>query len=153
MLDYLNEIKESENELLEIEKGISKGRWRDRIRFIRFLKSGQARTTREAGELVGFGLRQSQRLWRRYKDQGIQSLGTNPYGGRKAQFPKEKEVALKERLKKDDIRTLRDAQRMLKEEFGVEHSISGVWFLFNRLQVKLKTSRPTNACNEEEPNA
>ena len=144
MLDYPKLIKEGENELLEMEKGISEARWRDRIRFIRFLKSGKARTTKEAGELVGLGLRHSQRLWRSYKEQGIQSLGVNPYKGRKAQFPKEKEAALKERLKKGDIGTLSDARQMLKEEFGVEHSISGVWFLLDRLDVKLKPGRPTN---------
>jgi len=31
----------------------------------------------------------------------------------------------------------------------VEHSISGVWFLFDRLQVKLKTGRPANVRKEK----
>jgi hypothetical protein len=63
MLNYEEQIKELLEKLLGLEKRTSRGLERDRVRFLRFLKSGEARSQIKAGLLISLGNRQSQRLW------------------------------------------------------------------------------------------
>ncbi len=106
MHDYPSLIKESESTLLKLEQSIEKAKWRDHVRFLRYLKSGQARTTKQAGELVGLGLRQSQRLWSRYKKEGIKDFGKTPLKGKPSLLSEGELFELQERLQEDDIGTL-----------------------------------------------
>jgi transposase len=144
MHDYPKLIKESESVLLKLEQTIEKAKWRDHVRFLRHLKSGQARTTREAGELVGLGLRQSQRLWSRYKKEGIKNFGKSPLKGKPPLLGKDDISELEKRLQQSDIGTLREASQMILEKFNVRMTEQGVWFMFRRHGIKLKTGRPAN---------
>ena len=53
----------------------------------------------------------------------------------------EKQI-LAERLKEDEVQSLRDAQEYLGREFGVQYTIGGVSNLFQQMKIKLKTGRP-----------
>jgi len=153
MADYGKLIKESESELLQLEESIGEARWRDHVRFLRFLKSGRAKTLVSAAEMVGLKERQSRRLWARYKSEGLEPFGQNPYRGRIPRLAKEREDELIERLKQDDIGTLKQASDMIREEFQVELTEQGVWMMFSRMGIKLKTGRPTNVRKDPEEEA
>jgi transposase len=143
-MNYQAEIIESEDDLIKLERSTKDGKVRDRVRFIRLLKTGQATTQQQAGMLIGLGIRQSQRLWQRYRQNGIAILAVGNYQGGTAKLTEVEQSRLKQRLKKDDIGSLEQARNCLEKEFGVSYTIGGVSYLFKRLKIKLKTGRPTN---------
>lgn len=143
-MNYQTEIIESEGDLIKLERLTKDGRARDRVRFIRLLKTGKAITQQQAGVLIGLGIRQSQRLWQRYRQNGIATLAVSNYQGGTAKLNQAEQGRLKERLKKDDICSLEQAQNYLEQEFGISYTRGGVSYLFKRLKVKLKTGRPRN---------
>lgn len=143
-MDYQTEITESEDYLVKLERSTKDVKVRDRVRFIRLLKTGEAKTQHQAGTLIGLGIRQSQRLWQRYREAGLAVLAVNNYAGGVAKLNEAGQRQLQERLTQDDIASLEQARRYLQEEFGISYTTSGVSYLFKRLKVKLKTGRPQN---------
>ena len=143
-MDYPSLIIESLEELAILEKSQSRALLRDRLRFIRLLKSGQASSQRQAGQLIGLQERQSQRLWQLYRQQGLKGLMSYPYQGTFGKLSSDQLSRLRTYLKGDSVQTLADAQRYLQESCSVHYTISGISLLFKRLKIKLKTGRPTN---------
>lgn len=143
-MNYQTEIVETDKYLLELERQTKDLKSRDRVRFIRFLKTGKANTQKEAGALLGLGERQSQRLWREYRENGLSKMRENRYRGCAGKFDEQQRAALEERLRSDDVNTLEHARMVLREQFAASYTVSGVSFLFKRFGIKLKTGRPTN---------
>ncbi len=149
-MDYQVEIAESGDYLRNLERAAKELKARDRVRFIRLLKIGKATTQEQAGVLIGLKVRQSQRLWKKYREEGLSNLCQNNYVGRKAKLSQAEQEQLRTRLRDDDIGTLKQARICLKEEFSVDYTASGVSALFQRMKVKLKTGRPSNVKQDKE---
>lgn len=149
-MNYQVEIAESGDYLRNLERAAKDLKARDRVRFIRLLKIGKATTQEQAGALIGLELRQSQRLWKQYRMEGLSKLCQNNYVGRQAKLSRAAQEQLKERLRGDDIGTLEQARVCLKEEFAVDYTLGGVSALFERIKVKLKTGRPSNVKQDTE---
>lgn len=149
-MDYQVEISETSDHLRKLERAAKDLKVRDRVRFIRLLKIGKATTQEQAGVLIGLKVRQSQRLWKQYREDGLSAMCQNNYVGRKAKLSRVQEDQLRRRLEGDDIGTLARARGCLKEEFLVDYTISGVSALFARMKVKLKTGRPSNVKQDSE---
>jgi|GEM_PF-2568747 len=66
-MDYQVVIIESVDFLQSQERLASKAQVRDRSRFLRVLKTGQANTQAAAGLIIGLAIRQRQRLWQSYQ--------------------------------------------------------------------------------------
>lgn len=143
-MNYETAIKESVNEISQLEKKTKNLKGRDRVRFIRLLKSGEATSQKQAGKMIGLAIRQSQRLWEQYRKEGLRGLSENRYQGRKSKLSELGRRSLGERLKKDDVKSLQQAQAYLAAEEGVNYTIGGVSYLFKQLKIKLKTGRPSN---------
>jgi len=144
-LSYKEIIKESESELLALERKQIHALLRDRVRYIRLLKSGTALTQNAASAAIGLKIRQGQRNWQMYRTGGIDKLLCLPFRpGRPSKLRPEEEQALKLQLKEDDIQFLHEAVSYVKKEYGQDFSIVGMHYLFKRLQVKKKTGRPVN---------
>ena len=143
-------ISESEADLLAIEHKQKRAMARDRVRFIRFLKNQQAHSQAQAGELIGLSPRQSQRLWRMYCQKGIAGLIEANHGGQyKGKLSALQIEELKTYLRSDDVSQLSQAQTYLKENLGINYSLSGLSILFARHTIKLKTARPSNVRQAE----
>ena len=67
-MNYAETITESEGELKRIGKKQKLVQLEKRVRFLLGLKSGDAKTQEEAGARVGWKLRQSQKIWKLYRD-------------------------------------------------------------------------------------
>lgn len=143
-MNYQETITESGERLLKLERETKDLKARDRVRFVRLLKTGEAATQREAGELIGLQVRQSQRLWKQYRETGLRAMRESNYTGGAAKLDKEQQARFVERLKQDDIWSLEQARRFLQQECGVGYTVGGVSALCRRLKVKLKTGRPKN---------
>ncbi|MDQ3290862.1 MAG: winged helix-turn-helix domain-containing protein [Bacteroidota bacterium] len=148
-IDYKAAIKESLEELLAREKEQKQARMRDRVRFIRYLKEGQASTQSAAGALIGLQRRQSQQLWQKYSRQGLAGLVSNNYQGSWAKLSSTQQARLLQRLDKDDIATQGQLIDWLQQEMGITYSQPGISMLLARLKVKLKTGRPVNVRKDE----
>lgn len=148
-MDYPHLISESEEELARLEKSQLQALLRDRLRFVRLLKSGQASSQGQAGQFIGLQERQSQRLWQLYRQQGLKGLLAYPYQGSFGKLSSQQLSRLRTYLKGDSVQTLADAQAYLADSCSVHYTIGGVSMLFKRLKIKLKTGRPTNVRQNE----
>lgn len=149
VIDYSKAITETLQELLEIEREQNKAFVRDRIRFLRLLKSGSCASQGEAGAVIGLCCRSSQRLWKQYRTGGLKALLTYPYQGTACRLNEEQRKQLNTYLALDQVQFLNEAKEYIQEQFGVCYSTSGVHRLFGRLKVKKKTGRPSNYRKDE----
>lgn len=143
-MNYAKIIVESESDLIQLERREKNAMRRDRIRFIRTLKSGQFRSQSTAGAAIGLGERQSQRLWSSYVKAGIKGL-LSTYSERWWGKLSSVQISqLRAFLLSDQAQTLADIQAYLAGNLGVNYTIGGVSDLCKRLKIKLKTGRPVN---------
>lgn len=143
-MKYESKIIESIDYLLQQERKSTLALIRDRVRFIRLLKSGEARTQSAAGEAIGLCERQSQRLWRVYQQEGLAGLQKKPAWGYWGKLSSAQIAQLRQFLMDDQAETLADIQTYLKNNLGISYTIGGISDLCKRLKIKLKTGRPVN---------
>lgn len=143
-LDYSKAIKEPEKLLRNLERHQRKALLRDRVRFLRLLKSGECTSQAKAGQYIGLKLRASEKLWRKYREEGLQGLLTYPYKGTAGKLTKEQTRQLQEELSKDEVQSLQQARDYIAEQFGVGYTTRGVGYVFERLKIKKKTGRPVH---------
>lgn len=148
-LNYDEQIKESEEELLTLERKQTKGLLRLRVRFFRLLKSGECKSQAQAGRRIGIERRQSEKLWARYRKEGLQSLLVYPFTGHKERLSEAQKQDLDKKLREDEIQSLAQGQQYLEQQQKVHYSLSGVHYVFKRLGVKKKTGRPVHAYRDE----
>jgi transposase len=141
-------IRESLETLVQLER-----RYRDRpqelrLKALRLLKEHPEWSLEEVASLLGRSLRTLQRWWRAYRQGGLERLlQVGRRGGKKPlKIGSQGLRELQKKLQEDGFSDLKEAQRWLKERFGVHYSLSGVWNLVRvQLKAKLKTGRPRNA--------
>lgn len=127
---------------------------RDRYRVVLLACDG-----REANQIAG-QLDRARRFVQRwayaYRDGGLAALHPKKAKGRTPTLPREKELAFKQRFTgtptpaDNGVCTLRgsDAVRILKQEFGVEYSLRGVYDLLDRLNLSCLRPRPRHRKND-----
>jgi len=143
-MKYDELIKESLEELSEIEKKQKLVQFEKRVRFLILLKSREATTQKESGSRVGWKQRQSQKIWQIYRQAGLAAVLK---ASDKRGFGKLSSVQisrLNEYLREFGARSLAEIQQYLQESFGVRYTIGGLSDLCVRLRIKLKTARPSN---------
>jgi len=120
---------------------------RDRCRCVLLAIDGF--TAIEIAERVGRSRRFAQRWCYAYRDGGIDGLTVKPRSGRPPILAAPQHQAFKQRMldgptNGDGVCTLRgvDAQRILKEEFGVSYALNGVYDLLHRLNLSVLVPRP-----------
>ena len=73
-IDYGMSIAESVAELQARERAVRGQRAADRVKLVRLLKSGAARSVRQAAATLGYSERQAQRWWACYASGGLAAL-------------------------------------------------------------------------------
>ena len=150
-LDYSKLIKESVSELLKLERRQREVLFRDRIGYLRVLKSGEVKTQKEASDLIGISARQGQRNWRLYRQEGLLGmLRPIERPGAPTKLKEEEYEELDKRLESDDIQFLHEAVAYVKEQYDTDYTIAGMHYVFKRLKVKKKTGRPVNIRQDKE---
>ena len=122
--------------LSDLEKTI-KGKEKElrvlkRLYFIRFLYQGCV--IEEASEKLGITMPTAYEWLKRWNKSGYDGLVPNFNGGPKPKLSEEEIEILKNLLKHKDDWKLKEVRKLIKEQFGVEHSEMHVW----RIMVKLK---------------
>ena len=75
-MNYAALITEDLALLQSTEKEQTDARFRDYVRFLRLLKAGEVPTQSLAAKQVNLSLRQAQRIWKQYREQGLEALLT-----------------------------------------------------------------------------
>jgi transposase len=143
-MDYSRHITQSVDELRLVEARQKLARNRDRIRFVRLLKEGQAATQRQAGQAIGIALRQSQRLWQTYCQGGLKALIEPTHQPGFGKLSAYQLSQLQTWLRLDEAQTLEQIQGYIWQRWAVEYTLSGLCKLCQRLKIKAKTGRPVN---------
>jgi transposase len=122
-MNYRAVIKESLVELQGLEKQQSKHMFKDRVRFMRYLKEGTAQSQAQAGKLIGLQERQSQNLWQLYNRDGLQALLTYRYQARSGKLSYSQISKLSAYLKTDQAATLQQVQKFVSTSFDISYSM------------------------------
>jgi len=150
-MKYAQLIVETEAELKNTENKQRLVQFQKRIRFLWLLKTEAATTQREAGEMVGWKLRQSQKIWQLYREGGLKSVLRKNTGWQSGKLSADQRGRLNEQLAASKgAESLAAVKSYIESEFGVCYSIGGVSGLCQRLKIKLKTARPSNMKKDKE---
>ena len=132
------------NALLRRERDAAQ---RDRYRAILLALDGEL--TREIRAKLGRGRTFVQRWVYAYRDGGLDAIKPGQAPGARARLTPEQAERFRQRVldgprAEDGVCTLRglDFQRILREEFGVEYSLNGVYKLLHRLGFSSLSPRP-----------
>lgn len=148
-MNYALKIQEDLLTLQATEKKQTKAQYRDYVRFLRLLKSGEAKTQAQAAKAINLTLRQAQRIWRNYQQNGLQKLISPPQSTYIGKLSTTQISHLRRFLMDDQASTLTDIKDYLSGSLGVNYTIGGVFDLCKRLGIKPKTGRPVHAHQPE----
>lgn len=135
-LDYTTLIRESVPDLETLEREQSQSRFRDYVRFIRYLKTGEASSQVASGAKIGLKPRQSQNLWQRYLSQGLAALLIEKRGSSVGHLSYH-QISLLQSFLRNSTTPLTQEQIIiwLKDSFGVVFTQGGLSSFFKRLKV------------------
>jgi transposase len=117
-----------------------------RVRALRLLKGGVARSLGACADLVGHSPRQVARWWATYRRGGLEALLREPgepvWPGKPPRLTPEALAGLEAAMAEGQIATLKDAQAYLADRHGVAYaSLNGVWAQLRKHRITLKTGR------------
>ena len=141
--DYALAITEDEAALRREERRLRGRPTAVRVRALRLLKGGAARTLGACADLVGHSPRRVARWWATYRRDGLAALLREPtHPGKAPRLTAEALDDLEMAMTEGRIATLKDAQAYLAERHGVVYrSLNGVWTQLRKHQIKLKAGR------------
>lgn len=142
-LDYVSLIQEDADTLLAREKSCDSKKPRQRLQLLRLLKSGQAETIPQVAQMVGMTKDNATKLFKRYREEGLEALLELKYIGRRPRLTSEQEKHLQSATA-PQFRTLNDGKVWIAEHFKVHYTLGGMSVLFDRLGIKKKTGRTTH---------
>lgn len=144
-MKYALKIQEDLLTLQTTEKKQTKAQFRDYVRFLRLLKSGEAKTQAQAAQAINITLRQAQRIWKAYQQNGLHQLINPPKSPYIGKLSTTQISHLRRFLMDHQASTLEDIKNYLSGSLGVTYTIGGVFDLCKRLNIKRKTGRPVHA--------
>ena len=127
--DYALAITEDEAALRREERRVRGRSTAVRVRALRLLKGGVARSLGACADLVGHSPRQVARWWATYRRGGLEALLREPvWPGKPPRLTPEALAGLETAMAEGQIATLKDAQAYLADRHGVAYaSLNGVW--------------------------
>jgi transposase len=140
---YPSVIAETAEELAAAERRLRGRPAAPRVRMLRLLKAGDARSLGACAALVGFSPRQVARWWAAYRAGGLAALlAEKPRPGKASRLTPEALAGLEGEMRAGRVATLEDARAYLRAQWGIEYaSLNGVWWQFRKHGIKLKTGR------------
>jgi len=149
---YPDQIKESEQELEQLERSLRGQALYDRVKMLRLLKTETYDSRRTLAPVLGYSERQLQRWWKMYKRGGLDALlDEKPVGGSTERMTDEAWYGLREKMRDGTVKQLKEAQAYLIDHFDIEYtSLQGLSDMIKRRSIaELMTDRL--AAKSEEP--
>ena len=145
---YSQAIQQSEEELQSRQRSASKVVIYQRLQMLRLLKSCQVKTLSEAARVIGVNKRSTQKWWRQYKEQGLESLLVVA-PTRQPRLSAQQQQELLAEAAKGEFSTIVEILRWVEQSFGISYTEVGMWKLVKRLKIKKKTPRPSHVKKDE----
>ena len=141
--NYRTLIKEPTSRLLNHEKKHRHNIIGSRIRMLRLLKQGEAKSVREASELIGYSWRHAQKWLTTYRTEGLAGMLEAPKkpGGRPELMTPAAWNALNQALERGEIKSYGEARELLAEQGVAYAGESSIHRLFKRHRIKAKAGR------------
>ena len=135
------------NNLAKIAKREPNPRVRQRLLAIRLVV--MANTVPQAAKAVGLKERQTRNWIHRFNAEGVNGLRDRPRPGQPVKLTRQKESVFREQIVKaaspkdpTGNLTVKDIQRILREEFDADYCLGGTYFLLHRLGFSSLVPRP-----------
>lgn len=131
---YPDQIRETPEELEQLERSLRGQAVCDRVKMLRLLKTGHYDSRRTLAPVLGYSERQLQRWWKRYKKAGVDGLiEEKPVGGSNERMTDKAWDALKDAMRSGDVMQLKEAQAFLIDHFNIEYqSLQGLSDMIKR---------------------
>ena len=142
-INYPRVIRQDPEQLRERERQLRGTVLAARVRLLRLLKTGQARSLPHAAELLGYSTVQVTRWWERYRQAGLPGLlKEKARPGRPSRMTAAAWRGLQQQMQAGRISRLEEARQYLRAHWKIEYaSVNGIWRLFRQRRVKFKTGR------------
>ena len=131
---YPDQIRETPEELEQLERSLRGQAVCDRVKMLRLLKTGHYDSRRTLAPVLGYSERQLQRWWKLYKKAGLEGLTEEkPVGGSSERMTDKAWEALKEAMRSGEVKQLKEAQAFLIDHFDIEYqSLQGLSDMIKR---------------------
>jgi transposase len=137
-INYSDEIKEGADYLLELVKQQKSRQQADRVRFLWYLKTGEAKNQLASSKLIGMSGRQGQNLWKRYKEEGIEGYLIEDYVRNSGKLSDEQLERIVQIINSDQSLTQKQIAMLVKSEMGIDFTQAGIHYILKRLKIKRK---------------
>ncbi len=150
---YPDQIRESEEELEQLEKSLRGQAVCDRVKMLRLLKNQAYDSRRTLAPVLGYSERQLQRWWKLYKKGGLERLlEEKPVGGSEERITDEAWLALKKAMHQGIVKQLNEAQAYLQDHFDIEYqSLQGLSDMIKRRTIADAMAEKQASANHGEP--
>jgi putative transposase len=145
--DYTQVIKESPNELRNLQDKHRNTLIAPRMRLLFLLKSGEVRTLRQASELIQYSRMQCHRWMKAYQEEGLKALRKQPRRGAPERMTVTALMRLKKALARGELASYKQARAFLAQEGVVYKHDSSVSKLLKRHSINVK---PASSHDEQE---
>lgn len=145
------ETAEALYELYQAETSLKK---RQRLQFLWLVCKGSS--VQESAQIAGLSERSGQRYLSWYRQGGLAEVMGRKHGGhapRPGYLTEDQKVALSEKSKKGQLKTVWDAIKWVKDEYDVEYSYEGMRGVLKRLRLNKKVPRPQHEKSDEKAQA
>ena len=148
-VDYVSQIKESADELKELENKEKNPRLRKRLQLLRILKSGLTPFLNKVCQMVGYSDKHGREIWQKYLAEALAGYARLNYLRQKrGKLTYEQEAQVSEQVVVG-FASQAEVQAYIFEQFGVSLARANVSKLLQRLEVKAKVPRPRNRRTSE----
>ncbi len=148
-VDYVNQIKETAEQLRTFENKEKNPRLRKRLQLLRILKSGLTPFLTRACEIVGYSDKHGREIWQKYLAEGLAGYARLNYSRvKRGKLNYEQEAKVNEQAAAG-FASQAEVQTYIFEQFGVSLARGNVSKLLQRLEVTAKVPRPRNRRTSE----
>jgi transposase len=142
-INYSRVIRQDPAHLRELEQQLRGTSVAARVRLLRLLKTGQARSLPQAAGWLGYSTVQVTRWWERYRQVGLaRYLQRKTPPGRPSRLTAAAWRGLQQERRAGRITRLEDARQYLQRRWDIHYaSVNGVWRFLRQRCVKFKTGR------------
>jgi DNA-binding CsgD family transcriptional regulator/transposase-like protein len=127
------DIQESYARLLELQKQETSARKRDRLEMLKLQHDNPERSLADISREIGCAERSVLRWWQNYRAGGLDALLESKHRGRPSQLGNVDLDEVRTKLAESGMSGLEEIRAWLSEEYGLQYSRSGVWYILREI--------------------
>jgi len=142
-------IKESIEELKDLQKKVSHRRFVLRIQMLIFLKEYPRKPLKEIAKILHLHYDTLKKWWKKYKEGGLEGLLEWKVKGYPGKMKEEQLKEFEKELNEKGFRSQKEMMKWIYERFGIKYCQQGISNLMKRIGAKKKVGRRVNVKKDE----